>query len=62
MKLLNIFFILFYFLFLEIKGNESKVKCITSKGDIYIHIYHNWAPIGAKRFLDLVKDNFFTGF
>lgn len=35
------------------------VSCKTTKGDIGIEIYPDWAPRGAQRFLDLVKDGFF---
>ena len=38
----------------------SNVRCSTTKGSLEIEVYHDWAPIGAKRFLDLVRDGFFT--
>lgn len=37
------------------------VECQTTKGDITITVYPEWAPLGAKRFIDLVNDEFFTG-
>jgi len=36
------------------------VGCETSKGSIKIEIYHQWAPLGATRFIELVKDGFYT--
>jgi len=31
-----------------------------TRGDVVLEVHPEWAPIGAARFLDLVKDNFFT--
>ncbi|GAB5365329.1 hypothetical protein AAMO2058_001048400 [Amorphochlora amoebiformis] len=31
-----------------------------TSADVHIEVYPKWAPIGAKRFLDLVKDKFFV--
>jgi hypothetical protein len=42
-------------------SDETLVQCHTTTGDIILTIYSSWAPIGAKRFLDLVNDNYFTG-
>ncbi len=36
------------------------VRCGTTKGSIVIKVYPDWAPIGAERFLALVKDGFYT--
>ena len=41
-------------------GTEIKVLCSTTKGDIVIAVYPDWAPLGAARFIELVKDNFYT--
>lgn len=57
MFILILFLSFLYYLF----GNESNVKCLTTKGEIYIKVYENWAPIGSKRFLELVNDQFYTG-
>lgn len=38
----------------------SKVVCDTTKGSITIDVHRGWAPIGADRFIDLVKDGFYT--
>ena len=35
------------------------VQCSTSKGNLTIDVRSNWAPIGAARYLDLVKHKFF---
>jgi len=37
-----------------------RVKFETSKGDFIVEVHPEWAPIGAKRFLDLVKDGYYT--
>jgi peptidyl-prolyl cis-trans isomerase A (cyclophilin A) len=36
------------------------VSCETTQGLLRIEIYEDWSPLGAKRFLDLVKDDFYT--
>ena len=36
------------------------VRCETSKGELLIRVRPDWAPHGAKRFLELVKAGFFT--
>lgn len=40
--------------------DHPRVACTTTKGPLLIEIYRDWSPLGADRFLDLVKDNFFT--
>jgi cyclophilin family peptidyl-prolyl cis-trans isomerase len=37
----------------------SRVHCTTTKGDLSIEIYRDWAPLGADRFIELVRDGFF---
>jgi hypothetical protein len=40
----------------------ATVKCITSVDPsipIVIEVYRNWAPIGAARFLELIKDKYY---
>lgn len=37
-----------------------KVKMETSKGPVVIEVHREWAPIGADRFYELVKDGFFS--
>ncbi|KAJ1427672.1 cyclophilin-like domain-containing protein [Ochromonadaceae sp. CCMP2298] len=37
-----------------------RVQCTTTKGPLTIEIHRDWAPLGADRFVELVKDNFFT--
>ena len=44
-----------------VNENEPKrVACLTTKGEILIEVYPDWAPRGAARFLDLVRAGFFT--
>jgi peptidyl-prolyl cis-trans isomerase A (cyclophilin A) len=47
---------------LNAKAPESyKVKLQTSKGDVVIEVTRAWAPNGADRFYNLVKNGFFDG-
>jgi peptidyl-prolyl cis-trans isomerase A (cyclophilin A) len=39
---------------------EYDVKLSTTKGDIVIHVTRAWAPLGADRFYNLVKNGFYT--
>ena len=39
---------------------SATVQCDTTKGDIKIEVYREWAPLGADRFLELVRDNYYT--
>jgi peptidyl-prolyl cis-trans isomerase A (cyclophilin A) len=39
---------------------EYEVKMATTKGDIVIHVTRAWAPLGADRFYNLVKNGFYT--
>ena len=36
------------------------VQCETTKGSFEVEVYRDWAPRGADRFLDMVKEGFFT--
>jgi cyclophilin family peptidyl-prolyl cis-trans isomerase len=36
------------------------VECSTTKGFLAIEVHREWAPLGADRFLELVKDSFYT--
>jgi cyclophilin family peptidyl-prolyl cis-trans isomerase len=38
----------------------SKVQCETTKGSFTLEIYREWSPLGADRFIELIKDDFFT--
>jgi peptidyl-prolyl cis-trans isomerase A (cyclophilin A) len=42
------------------EGDIAIVCCNTTKGPITFDIHPSWAPQGAKRFLDMVKDDFFA--
>lgn len=41
-------------------GRVSLVCCNTTIGAMSIAVHHNWAPYGAKRFLDMVNNQYFT--
>ena len=36
------------------------VCCETTAGPLSVVVHHNWAPLGAERFLDMVKDEYFS--
>jgi peptidyl-prolyl cis-trans isomerase A (cyclophilin A) len=38
-----------------------KVKFDTSKGVVIVQVHRDWAPKGADRFRDLIKDHYFDG-
>ena len=38
----------------------AKVQCETTKGSLTINVHRDWAPLGADRFVNLVKDGFYT--
>jgi peptidyl-prolyl cis-trans isomerase A (cyclophilin A) len=38
-----------------------KVKFDTTKGNVIVEVHRDWAPLGAERFYELVKDNYFDG-
>ena len=38
----------------------NKVHCETTKGPVDLDIYASWSPLGAERFMNLVRDEFFT--
>src|SRR5580698_3518632 len=37
-----------------------KAQFTTTKGDFVVEVHRDWAPIGADRFYNLVKNGFFT--
>jgi peptidyl-prolyl cis-trans isomerase A (cyclophilin A) len=39
---------------------DYKVKFDTSKGPFVVEVHRDWAPLGADRFYNLVKNGFFT--
>jgi peptidyl-prolyl cis-trans isomerase A (cyclophilin A) len=41
--------------------NIYRVRLDTSKGPITVEVHRDWAPIGADRFQQLVKDGFYDG-
>mmetsp|Transcript_39332 Transcript_39332/g.85551 ORF Transcript_39332/g.85551 Transcript_39332/m.85551 type:complete len:233 (-) Transcript_39332:466-1164(-) len=43
-----------------VSGDVVLVQCETTKGTIKIDVYPEWAPLGAARFLELVKTGFFS--
>ncbi len=40
--------------------DDLKVKFTTTHGDFVVEVHRDWAPIGADRFYNLVKNRFFT--
>ena len=36
------------------------VRCRTTQGDLDLLVHHRWAPLGADRFLRLVRAGFYT--
>jgi cyclophilin family peptidyl-prolyl cis-trans isomerase len=40
--------------------NVFKVKMTTTKGDFVVEVHRDWAPNGADRFYNLVKQGYFT--
>jgi peptidyl-prolyl cis-trans isomerase A (cyclophilin A) len=46
---------------LKAKAPDSfKVKFVTTHGDFTVEVHRDWAPLGADRFFNLVKNKFFT--
>lgn len=43
----------------ETAPDQYKVRLVTTKGDIVIQVEKAWAPLGADRFYNLVKANYF---
>ncbi len=39
---------------------SHRVACQTTKGPLQLEIWREWAPRGADRFVELVRDGFFT--
>jgi len=42
-------------------ANVFKVKFETSGGDFVVEVHRDWAPVGAQRFEELVKANYYDG-
>lgn len=40
---------------------DFRVRLVTSKGDVVLEIHRDWAPNGADRFFNLVRNGFFDG-
>jgi len=40
-------------------SSSSRVKFETSKGDFVVQVHKEWAPLGAERFIELVKSGFY---
>ena len=43
----------------EVSPDVYKVRLDTSAGPIVIEVHHDWAPLGADRFYNLVKNGFY---
>jgi cyclophilin family peptidyl-prolyl cis-trans isomerase len=41
-------------------SNVFRVKFETTKGDFVLEVHRDWAPIGAQRFYELVKDGYYN--
>jgi cyclophilin family peptidyl-prolyl cis-trans isomerase len=64
-QLLIYLFLVVEYLYINVKSENvvdvsSHVQCSTTKGNILIEIYREWSPLGADRFIELVRDGFFT--
>jgi len=63
--MIRVCFILLLALALTLAYNEetpevtARVSCTTTKGPLEIEVYEEWAPLGARRFTELVKVGFF---
>ncbi|CAN0129694.1 unnamed protein product [Ectocarpus sp. 6 AP-2014] len=46
----------------EEEGKTTRVECTTTASPeaFTLEVYHSWSPNGAERFVDLVKDDYFT--
>ena len=44
----------------EYRPPTAKISCETTKGSLKIDVHNDWAPLGAERFVTLVKDGFYT--
>ena len=42
-------------------ADSVKVRFETSKGNIVVEVHPDWAPLGAARFLELVRDGYYDG-
>ena len=42
------------------RGSAAQVVCETTTGPIVVDVYHDWAPHGAQRFLEMVTSGFFS--
>jgi len=41
-------------------GKISLVCCETTAGYLSIAVHHNWAPLGAQRFIEMVRNSYFS--
>src|SRR5215218_1446539 len=42
-------------------ASVSKVRFETTQGPFVVEVHRDWAPLGAQRFEELVKDGFYNG-
>ena len=62
-KKVKVLFNLFYypqFILRLLHADFPLVHCETTKGPLTIEVHKDWSPLGAERFIDLVRDDFFT--
>jgi cyclophilin family peptidyl-prolyl cis-trans isomerase len=55
-----LFLALMVLAYVDCMDKTFRVACQTTKGPLLIEVYPDWAPIGARRFLELVLDGFYT--
>ena len=60
--MLEIFLITAGLLLYSVSSNDSNplISCQTTAGPLLIEVHSSWAPLGAKHFLELVEDQFYT--
>jgi cyclophilin family peptidyl-prolyl cis-trans isomerase len=45
--------------FVQPAPQRSEIRFETSKGDIVMEVFRDWAPLGAARFVNLVRDGYY---
>ena len=42
------------------RGASTRVRCETTAGPLDVDVFEGWAPLGARRWLDMVEEGFFS--